>query len=508
MTVSIRETLSIMPSGVMGQILSWDQVSKHLREQYDTQQEKLREARHRLRDELYADGGVAAMEQLLDLVFVDPAVREMRKRWVKFARFNNAIKRIINELSTVYSEPAIREVESEAETKKYKDVQERCQQAEQFVRVNRLLNLHRALLVGFRVRELASGEREPVIDIATPSIVRAVIHPNDSTQVIGWLIRVAHRNIHQSDVDRVPSWVLWTDHEKARLTESLHIIGEPEPHGFERNPWVAVTRGPSIPGFWPGEEGEDLVAAQIAIWFANICMLKETKSATNQTVLSGDTTAMARGQAMDSEVPIEAPEGVGVSTVDMSMDVSMFGQMADHVLEHAGNNYGMSLALLKHQGVQSAEAREIMRVPIRELRREQQIPLRGFERRFVEVQRMVLERDMPELAFSTEGWSIDFGESQTPLTERESVELYEKQKSLGLTNPVDFLLEKNPDLTEEMVIELLERNVQLSLELERLRRPLYALNGGLGAAPAAAAQAVQNGVAVVGEPNPIEEMAS
>lgn len=481
MTVSIQTTLSLMPSGVMGQTLSWDQISAYLREQYDTDREKQREARHRLRDELYMDGGIAAMEVLIDLVFTDPTVREMRKRWVRHARFNNAIKRIVNELSSVYSEPAIREVGAESENKRYQELQDRCQQHEQFIRLNRMLNLHRALLVGFRVRELASGEREPVIDMATPSIVRAVIHPNDSTQVIGWLIRVAHRNIHTNDADRIPSWVLWTDHEKARLNESLHIIGTPEPHGFERCPWVAVTRGPSIPGFWPGDEGEDLVAAQIAIWFANICMLKETKSATNQTILSGDLTSMARHQAMDTETPIEAPEGVGVSTVDMSMDVSTFGATADHILEHAANNYGMSLSLIKHQSATSADSRELMRVPLRELRREQQVPLRSFEKRFVEVQRMVLEKDLPELAFSTEGWSIDFGESQTPLSERESADLYEKQKALGLTNPVDFILEKNPDLSERAAKALLKRNVDLSLELEEMRRPLYALNGALGA---------------------------
>ncbi len=511
MSVSIRNTLSLLPSGAAGQLISWDQVSKHLRETYDTQGEKLREARHRLRDELYADGGVAAMNGLIDTMFVDATVREMRKRWVPHTRFNNSTKRIVNEKSTVYSEPALREVEGDENNRVYQDVQERCRQAEQSIRVNRMFNLHGSLLVGFRVRELADGEREPVIDIATPSVIRAAIHPNDSTQVIGWLIRVAHRNIHTSDVDRMPSWVLWTDHEKAKLNENLYIIGEPEPHGFARNPWVPITRGPVVPGFWHGDDGEDLVAAHMAIWFAGVCMMKELKSATNQTVLTGDLTAMARGQAMDTETPVEAPDGVGVSTVDMSMDVSMFGATADHVLERVGMNHGLALAQLKHQGVQSADARELMRVPLREIRLEQQVPLRAFERRFAEVQSMVLKKDMAELAFSTEGWSIDFGESQTPLSERESADLYEKQKSLGLTNPVDFLLEKNPDLTEDQVVAQLERNVEMNLELERLRRPLYALDGQLGALGgqqlATVRPAADDG-APAAENTPIQEMAS
>jgi hypothetical protein len=507
-TVSLRKTLSLLPSGVMGQELSWDQVSKHLHAQYDTQQEKYREARHRLRDDLYSDGGVAAMEILIDQVFSDPDVRAMRKAWVKIGRSNNATKRIVKELSSVYTEPAVREVSGEKDNARYQELQDRCRQHEQFVRINRMMNLHRAILVGFRVRELASGEREPVIDVATPSIVRAVLHPNDSTQVVGWMIRVAHRNVHVSDTDQMPSWALWTDHEIVRLRENLTIIGEPKEHGFKRNPWVPLTLGPLVPGFWPGEEGEDLVAAHLAIWFANICMLKETKSSTNQTILSGDLSGLARGQAMDTETPIEAPEGVGVSTVDMSMDVSMFGKTADHILEHVANNYGMSLSLIKHQSATSAASRELMRVPLRELRREQQVPLRAFEKRFVEVQRMVLERDLQELAFDTTGWSIDFGESQTPLSEDEQVLLFEKQRSDGLTNTIDFILERNPDLTEEQATAAIARNVAIETWRNRIMRPLQAINGSLGQSLDEARTPEQNGAVAEAETSTIQEMAS
>ncbi len=454
------------------------------------------------------DGGLATMEALLGEIFADPDVREARKKWLKWARFNNAIKRVINELSTVYSEPAQREVGAEGDNEKYQQVQELSRQPEQFIRINRLLNLHRALLVGFRVRELPNGDREPVIDIATPSIVRAVIHPNDPTQVVGWLIRVGHANFHHSDVDRVPSWVLETDHERVLFNDTGGMIGQPTPHGFARSRWVSITRGPVMPGFWPGEEGEDLVAAQVAIWFANVCMLKETKSATNQTIYAGDVTGMARGQASDSEMPINAPDGVSVSTVDMSMDVGMFGRTADHILEGVANNYGMSAALIKHQGVQSAEARELMRVPIRELRREQQVPFRMFEKQFVEVQRMVLERDMPELAFSTDGWRVDFGEAQTPLTEREQLDLFEKQRQMGVANTVDFIRERNPDLNEDQAIEWMERNVAVEVIRNRLMRPLYAMNGALGQPINEAQTPEQNGAVARAEASTNEEQAA
>lgn len=480
MTVSILTTLAIMPSGALNDPLSLSELGAYLAQHCNTQAERERNRRHALRDEIYRDGGVQFMESVIDDVFDDVSTRAKRKRWIRHARFNNPLKRVVNELATVYAEPAKRTIGRDVDDAKYAQVLDAISMDEQMLQASRLLTLHRALLVRFRVRQLPDGTREPVIEVATPSNVRCVLHPNDPTLVIGWLIRAQFRTARPAA--EVPAWSLWTDHESMQLREDMGVIASSyEVHNLGVNPWVSVALSPVGAGFWPGEEGEDLVAAAVSTWLASLLLLKETKSATMQPVLQGDSTMMARGQVADSETPIELADGQSVTTIDMSMDTSMFRDTADHILEHVAQNYGMSGALIKQQGVQSADARELMRVPLRELRLHQQIPLRRFERRLVDVMVAVLASDMPELVFDASGWTIKFGEAQTPLSAREAIDVFVAARQNGLTSTIEFLLDTRPGLTREQAIELLTQNVQDELLRNEMMRPLQQISGSMGA---------------------------
>ncbi|HTL38177.1 MAG TPA: hypothetical protein VL326_33840, partial [Kofleriaceae bacterium] len=374
MTVSILQTLATLPDGSLAPKLSLEELSAYLKSTYGSKAEADRMRRHCLRDEFYCDGGVDYMECVIDCVVTDQKVRDLRKPWVKHTRFNNALKRIINELSTVYTQPAKRSVDGDdANQQAYRDLLAAVRWDELALQMSRLLNLHRQLLIGFRVTQMPDGTRAPTVDIATPASVVAVTHPNDSKMVIGWIIKTDHKKVRPL-VD-VPTYVLWTDHERIYLDGEFKVMADRFSqqymyleHGLGVCPWMPVSLAPPRPGFWSGEEGEDLVSAHVCIWLANIFMMKETKSASKVPVFSGDTSTMAREQAIDTEGALDVPEGVGVSVIDMSMDLSMFRDGADHILASAGNNYGMPPNLIKNEGVQSAEARDLMRVPLRELR--------------------------------------------------------------------------------------------------------------------------------------------
>jgi len=115
MTVSILDVLATLPSGIQGQTLTWDELGQYLQKFCNTDTDKKRGADHALRDELYRDGGVQFMEGMIDKWFTDTKVRELRKAWVPFARFNNTIRRVVHELATVYSEHARRMVDSKTD---------------------------------------------------------------------------------------------------------------------------------------------------------------------------------------------------------------------------------------------------------------------------------------------------------------------------------------------------------------------------------------------------------
>jgi hypothetical protein len=478
MTVSIRRVLAAMPSGAQGTDLEWSEVGRYLKENCDRETDRARERRHKTRDDFYCDGGVDYIKSVIDDVFMDETVRELRKKWVPHARFNNAVKRIVNEISSVYSAPAVRSVKDG--DKAYQDVLERLQFDIVMQQVNRLFNLHRIVLIAPRVRQLLDGSREPVIDVATPTTFRVVLHPNDNTRPVGWLLRLDLRSFRRAE-GRVAAWVLWTDHEWVHLDDNFMPISETHnEHGIGMCPWLPIMRSPIRAGFWPGDEGEDLVAAQVAIWISNVLLLKETKSATKQTILSGDLAGVARGQSADSEVPNQVSDGVAVNTVDMSMDLEMFRDTGDHALERVANNYGMSLALVNHQGVQSADAREMMRIPLRELRREQHPTFRLAERSLAQRMALVFAKDAPDLQFSADGWRIDFGEAQTPLTPTEELTLFEKERAAGLDNTVDFLMRRNPDLAEETAKTQILNNIAVETWRVGEMRELQALSGAMG----------------------------
>lgn len=499
MTRSILDVLATLPSGRQGPTLDLAELGTYLARYCNTDADKDRAKRHVLRDELYRDGGIAHMNAFIDRVFADRKVRDLRKEWVPIARIDNPIRRVVHELSTVYAVPARRMVD-DPHNATYQRVLKAVRMDERMLQVSRLLNLHRALLVGFRVRVQADGvTREPVLDIATPANARAVLHPNDNTLVVGWLIRTSYRSARRTNL---PAWTLWTDHESVQLTDEMRVLSDTYmTHGFGVCPWVSVTLGPPEPGFWPGCEGEDLAAAHMAVWFSNVLLLKETKSATKQTVVQGDGTTVARGQAGDSEVPLELADGQTVTTQDMSMDLEMFRATGDHVLTHVGLNYGIPPGVLMHQGVQSAEARDLQRLPIEELRQQQQVPLRLFEAGLVVVKAAVLRVDLPELWFDPSTWSMEFSSSRTPLDPVKEHELFEKRRAAGLDNTVSFYQRlRGNDITADRAWREIEANILVETERQRAMRPMEAASGALGAAAARADE--KDGGKDTGEPGP------
>ena len=113
--MSIAQALAVLPDGTPSPVpLSPSEVGRYLAENYGTDAERCRRERHARRNTLYRDGGCEYMKGVIDRVFKDPVVKELRKEWVEHARFSNSLKRIVNEVSTVYAEPAARKVAGDA----------------------------------------------------------------------------------------------------------------------------------------------------------------------------------------------------------------------------------------------------------------------------------------------------------------------------------------------------------------------------------------------------------
>jgi hypothetical protein len=183
------------------------------------------------------------------------------------------------------------------------------------------------------------------------------------------------------------------------------------------------------------------------------------------------------------------------------MDLKQFRDNADHALERAGANYGLPPSVLHQSDASSGAEVHLRRTPLRELRRERILVLRDVEQQIAEIQSAVNANDLPEYAFDATGWSIDFGEVQQPLSETESDTVFENRRRLGLTNTLDEIRKRNPDLsTDKQAEDVLKRNVEIETLRIEIMRALMALSGSMGASTEDIATGGKPFEAIRGEP--------
>lgn len=503
MTMPIRQTLALTPSGKPGAPLHDDELQAYLKKHCDRDEDRKRERDHLLRDALYHDGGVKEVSALVGELFTDKDAMDRIQRRLTIARYSNATKLIVGEMSSLYSEPATRTVgepgdESQAakdNQAKYDALIEAMCFDEEMAHVNEMYSLHRAIIVAPRVRlttsemseadgmaAVVAGGPDVVLDVHSAATARAVMSPNDNTLVVAWLTRCQSRAVRGAH-DRPPSWLLTSNHEWEYLSEDFHPIpGTRKEHGLGFNPWTSITSASrATPDFWPGDDGADLVSAHVSGLIIEACLIKETNTASRVPVATGDTGAMPRNQSLDSAGAIVASEGVSITTIDVGTDVDVFLKSTDHLIQRAGNNYGLSMEVLKHEGAVSADARELQLAPVRLRRRKQLKQFHRFERELAAKLAAMLDVLAPEIAFKFENWAIDFGEPQVVLSKKERLEIFEQERRLGLDSTYEFMMRENPDLTRDAAKAAVLANITDELDRNEAMRPLEAMSGSLGA---------------------------
>lgn len=482
--MTLLDVMSRSAEGVPGTPLSWPELSRFLREHYwQNEANKQRKASASVRQAFYDGGGDAAMVEMLGDVFTDNDVIRLRQQWVRHAKHNNVLRRAVNELATVYGSPATRVVAGDDNNARYQAMQRRTRMHEVMQRVNRLGYLHRAVFVYPRTRMSAAGSLEPVIEIVTPDRFDAICHPQDPTLLCAISIDLAVKSVHGL---ATPARIVLT------ATEYIFVDGMGQfiesslrPHEFGRIPGVLHCVDAPTAGLLDSRATDDLESAHRAVWFENILLLKESKSATKQTVIQGDVSRTASGQAQDTEGDFHLQEGTTATTLDRSMDLRMFRETGREIYETAAANHGIPPTIMGHAGTQSADARELIRTPLKELRLTQQIPLRDVERDLAEAQAAVYS-PIPDVAFSVDGWRIDFADPQTPLGQKEALDVFTAERGAGLTSTYAEVMRRNPDLTRDEARALVMQWNEDELERITAMRDRLAISGGMGVAPTAA----------------------
>lgn len=475
----IRTWLAERSDGTFGDDLDWDEVAAWIRKKHFTDLENKRRATARKHHEFFIGQGEEYMQQLIEKVHTDKQVIELRKQWVEVANHVNPLRRLYKMLSVTYALPAKRSVEDEEGNKRYEALVLASRQHEVAQNWCMWGNFHKQLIVGMRIRTNTQGKKEPKIDVIPPSQFWALASPVDATKLLALGMEL-DTDLPRRPAD-IPKWFVMTDQEQFYMTETGFIIKPSivEAHGWARMPYLLLSVDPPLDGLIDKGAGKNAVAAHQAIWFQHVLLEKESKSATKIPVIAGDITNIALRQAIDTEIPFVASDGTIVSAIDMGMDLDQFRDNANYLYEGAAADHNLPPQLLHHAGVQSAQARELMRAPLKEERLNQEVYWRAFEHEFAEIQSMVTKRQMSKYAFDVENHRVDFAGFVTALDPKTDVEVFEHKRRLGLDNTIAQLIKQNPDLDEEGALQQLVVNIKVEEARVKLMRDLIRLNSGM-----------------------------
>lgn len=426
---------------------AWMDVGRWIKDRAFTKLEAERRAASEKRIRLFRCKGTEDALALINEVFKDTNVKQLRAELVPYARFDNPLRRFTLERARVYAKPVkSRTVKGKANNELYQDLQRRTQHDRALKAADQLLALCNDVWLGFRVRETPRG-REPRIDVASPDRFRVLCDKHDKTKLVAVILDMFPDGDARS-TDK--HYTLWSDHEVMDLDKHGNIMVDTiGPNPFGRIPGVLVSSDYRTDALLDPDTGDDAVAAHLANWLLNTMMLKESKSLNKQAAYTGETGRSPVGQSQDSERDIMLAEGVGVTTIDRGVDVTKYMTAADHVVERAGANHGIPPSVLRHAGATSGYEIDLRRIPLEEIREDRIGVWRDAERAFAEVEAVVLAEDMPELAFKADGWHVDFAEIRRPLPPGELYDVRKKKRAMGHSDPVIEAMEDNPDFDDK-----------------------------------------------------------
>lgn len=460
---SLNETLGTLPSG-KSIALSDDTLTKILRENYiNSDAEAARQKRSQDRLDLFHDCGESQISSLADSIFRNPQVREWRKKFIEIAMFQNITKRVIREISAVYSEPATRRIGAGQET--YKKFLREVQQDRMMRRLNQYTNLLNECVIWFRV----SPAGRPYLRVVPPSQFWAVPHPNDPLLCVALILRMPKRS---NSLD--PHFLVLAEDEFLHLDAHGRMVpGMRGRLNVGMMPALLVHRAPPSDRLLDSTTGADLISAHKAVALLNTMMLKHQKSGTRQAVAAGDVGEMATGQPMDEEHLLHVPEGVSISTLDLGADPANYIEATRFVIKQVAANWGMpeSVFDLSYQATSGFEI-ELKRTALREVRRDQMLDYRITEEKLAEIESKVLIEASNELRFNASRWSIDFGEIETPTEPMARLAYWEKLRQMGLGNTVEFMQELHPEMSEEEALEKIRANAAIEAVRVELMRAL------------------------------------
>lgn len=444
--------------------------------------------------DLYTDDANDIIEAQLKAEFVKQNYDRLK---LNINKSQNILKRVINEISTIYKAEAHRTT-GDKPNDRYQEILKESYLDVKLKKVNRYTNLLNECLLKPTIRK-----GRFCFDIITPNIAFVFQDEDDPTLAKGICYQISYVNTRgRSDVD----WHFWSVDEGAgeyvlfdnNFRPKKTVYGEdgekgPYPYLTKEKeavlPFVTFHRDSPDYTFWDQDTGGDLYNAGVRAhvkmtmmdYFFKTCSFK-------QIYIIGDTSKMPQDQIMDTASPLSCPAGEGaeIGVLDIQNNMKQLQDALAYNINAVVNNYGISADQFTLVGGEmSGRALKIRNRALMEIR-EEQIPLyRQYEWELFSVIRIVnnawagggglKKKLIPwELEFA-----VDFAEIEFPEDPIEEIEIQSKYLNSGIISLGGFYQHFNTDVTDEAEAE---KTITANLKkLKELKAEYPALDESLAA---------------------------
>ncbi len=448
-----------------------------LKAKLDAEKARMDEAEDRL--SLYMDDYEAIIQAEMEAIFSKDTYDKLKD---KVNQSQNVLKRIINEISTIYKEEAKRTIEPKSD--RYDELKKELNLDLKMRRANRFTNLLNECLIKVDVRD-----GKIVHDFITPHICSVIQDDKDPTKARAIIYQMTWVDTrYKTDIE----YHYWDDDGNYFIFDKHWVIKEviydgnspykdKDRKGKFILPFVVFHRQEPLCNFWDQDSGRDLYNAATTIGVKMTLFDDYFHTASfKQIYMIGDAAKMPQDQRKDPLTIMTVPpgEGAAIGTLDIQANLMDMKQAVMFGITSIMNNYGISsdqwtLSFTELSGV----ALRIRMQPLEEIRREQ-IPLyRDYERDLFEKTRMV-----NNAWASTMGWkkipdkstfAVDFGDVTFPEDAMQRFGYRTKLMQSGLISLGQYYQDFNPDIKDEeeaekKIIENLENLQEIRVKYPEL----------------------------------------
>jgi len=314
--------------------------------------------------------------------------------------------------------------------------------------------------------------REGYLDLwlITPDISK-VMQRIDAPHRAGAFMYTVFSMADSAGASNPDEWVVWTDSEHFIVDDAGKFKGAPPGNDEMMNPYGMIpakkisAMRPPAGEYWP-IGARDMLTVTRAINVALVAMEHGIINAGftqgwsinfSEQVLSqrGPDVWMGAHNVKEGEV---RPE---IGGVNFSSDLMQQKEAVEYMMQQAAILRGVPASEFRISGApESGVARWLDRLPLIERRKldvaKWRRDLRGLFRIIKQV--WSVQRQNPDIEVPSE-WNYDFSEGaelitdfaepKFPESEAERLERWDKEIKLGITSPIDVIMERNPDMDRE-----------------------------------------------------------